>query len=140
MRHTLININLSGGSSRTQIMLKDIVEQTNDQYFIEGIGGSNGILTPLDIPNVSMITSVSEIVCYREGGRFSWGDCVYPSFVIVDTKDRMVRKPKSEIVGNPVQEILLVNFNRTFPKVRISIRNLQNQLLQHQVFFQCQPS
>ena len=94
--------------------------------YIEGIGGSNGLVQPFDFLAVSGATSKTEIICYTEKEEMLFGICEAPSYVTVGQEDLSLPSRDwnmVELFPNPADNYIRLNIGKPMSHLQFTLLN-----------------
>ena len=121
---SIVDITLDNGSVRKKYCFSDF-----RGYYIEGIGGVNGILSPfLEYP-ISGINSSNHIICYSEDSIELYGTCNQPDYIITKTSDLVDSQYRIKLYPNPSNNQALIDLGGVYQTIKITILDIKGAAL-----------
>lgn len=121
---TIDSIQLTNGEYRKRFSFDDVSDNRLFAYYVEGVGGSEGLINPLAIA----LGSWSYIMCMRENGQsiYEW-ECNYLSVDLEET----LPIPSLRLYPNPTTDLVHVEYPGQ--KIQIWLLDQTGKVLDHQM-------
>ena len=125
---SIVDITLDNGSVRKKYFFSDS-DQYLTSYYIEGIGGENGILSPFRSIPLSGIDASNHIICYSEDSIELYGTCNQPDYVITKTSDLVDSQYSIKLYPNPSNNQALIDLGEVYETIKITILDIKGAAL-----------
>lgn len=123
---SIVPISLNNSDLRNKFYFTNINESITN-YYIEGIGGGNGLIEPFYYLGLSGYQSSGGIICYKENLIELYGTCDYPEFISSITNINLINSIK--IYPNPVQSFVEIDLGKLYNQVSIKLYDSMGKLL-----------
>lgn len=125
---SIVDVELNNSTMRKRFCFTNPNEDLTG-YYIEGIGGYNGILEPFYGIGLSGAQSSGNIICYSEDSIELYGSCDYPEYIIANIRNQSDLQDIIRLYPNPANDRALIDLGSVNVAAKIKIHDIRGTIL-----------